>query len=152
MDQTFNCTLGRNGVTSDKREGDGCTPRGSFTLRGGYYRRDRIGDVEVPAFFNMTATQENFGWCDAPDDPNYNKFVFLPYSVSHEKLWLDSVYYDSFAVIGYNDDPVVPSYGSAIFLHVTETHGPTAGCVAMSIDGLKWVLARITPGTRMRIA
>lgn len=29
----FSCTLGRNGVTDAKIEGDGCTPSGVFPLR-----------------------------------------------------------------------------------------------------------------------
>ena len=34
--------------------------------------------------------------------------------------------------LGYNDDPVVPEKGSAIFLHVAKPdYGPTEGCVAL---------------------
>ena len=39
------CSVGRNGVTSSKREGDGKTPRGCFRLIGGYWREDRLQRV-----------------------------------------------------------------------------------------------------------
>lgn len=146
----FLCALGANGVTENKKEGDGCTPAGQFQLRQGFFRQDRT-TVEVPAFFNMTVTQPNFGWCDDPTNPLYNEFVFLPFSASHEDLWLQSHDYDVMAVIGYNDDPVVPYQGSAIFFHVSPAYGPTAGCVALLEADLKWVLAQITPSTWMNI-
>ena len=65
----------------------------------------------------------NDGWCDAPDDPNYNRLVSLPYPASAEHLWRDDNVYDLIAVLGYNDDPVVPGKGSAIFLHIARSVG-----------------------------
>jgi L,D-peptidoglycan transpeptidase YkuD (ErfK/YbiS/YcfS/YnhG family) len=44
----------------------------------------------------------------------------------------------------------VPGRGSAIFVH--RWRGPvqpTAGCVALRPDHLRWVAARIAPGTRL---
>ena len=150
MGKEFVCALGANGVTAKKMEGDGCTPAGSFQLRQGFYRQDRT-TVEVPAFFNMTVTRPNFGWCDDPTNAYYNEFVYLPFSASHEDLWLTSHDYDILAVIGYNDDPVVPYRGSAIFFHVSPSYAATAGCVALQEDDLKWVLARIEKDTWMNI-
>ena len=119
--RNFRCSLGKNGVvTADaKREGDGCSPAGSYPLRQGFFRQDRIGDTSyVPSFLNMTAIQPDFGWCDDSNDPLYNQFVYLPYNASHENLWMDnSAAYDLFAVIGYNDEPIVPNKGeTALFL------------------------------------
>lgn len=94
----------------------------------------------------------NFGWCDDPKSELYNTFVELPISVSHENLWLDtSNVYDLLAVVDYNVDPVVPYKGSAIFFHVTESFGPTAGCVAVCLDDLKWVLQNMDEDTYMII-
>lgn len=116
---------------------------------------DKINNSSTlaPEFFSMEATLPNYGWCDSPLDPMYNQFVHLPYHESHENLWLtDSNAYDLFAVIGYNDDPVVPYKGSAIFFHVTETYAGTAGCVAMSLQDIEWVLSRIDAGTHIVIS
>ena len=38
QNQTFPCAYGRNGVTLNKVEGDGCTPIGSYPLRRVFYR------------------------------------------------------------------------------------------------------------------
>ena len=85
------------------------------------------------------------GWCDAPGDPNYNKLVKHPYPVSAEHLWLDSHVYDIIAVVGFNDDPVVPGAGSAIFLHLArDGYPPTAGCVALTDHDLRAALAQFT--------
>jgi L,D-peptidoglycan transpeptidase YkuD (ErfK/YbiS/YcfS/YnhG family) len=44
--------------------------------------------------------------------------------------------------LGYNDDPVVPGAGSAIFLHVARPdYAPTEGCVALAQADLLRVLA-----------
>ena len=40
--QRVRCALGRGGLRTDKREGDGATPIGSFALRRIFYRADRL--------------------------------------------------------------------------------------------------------------
>ena len=47
----FPCTVGRGGMTGDKREGDGATPVGTHRIVGCLYRPDRIArpcDWAVP--------------------------------------------------------------------------------------------------------
>jgi|EP01033_Poteriospumella_lacustris_P005158 L,D-peptidoglycan transpeptidase YkuD (ErfK/YbiS/YcfS/YnhG family) len=155
LGQKLRCALGKNGVTRRKREGDGMTPIGSFPLRRAFYRQDKTNTpcFSVAPHLNCEATQTDFGWIDAPSDAMYNQFVRLPYkggSVSHENLFLDdSAVYDLLAVIGYNDDPVVPYAGSAIFFHVaSEGYGATAGCVSLALVDLAFVLSQATPATR----
>lgn len=156
MNATFECSLGKNGVISSdlKMEGDGFTPSGSFPLRRAFYREDKIADTSfIPSFLNAEAIKVNYGWCDESYDELYNQFIHLPYNASHERLWLDeSSFYDLFAVIGYNDDPIVPNAGSAIFFHVTESFSSTAGCVAMKLSDLQWVIERIEPNTLITIS
>ena len=41
-DFTFKCSLGKNGINTQKKEGDKTTPRGSFSLGKLYYRADRV--------------------------------------------------------------------------------------------------------------
>jgi L,D-peptidoglycan transpeptidase YkuD (ErfK/YbiS/YcfS/YnhG family) len=56
------------------------------------------------------------------------------------------------AVIGYNDDPVEPGRGSAIFLHVARAdYGPTEGCVALALPDLQALLRVCRPGDRIVI-
>ncbi len=126
------CALGRGGVAAmgAKREGDGATPAGLWPLRRLFYRLDRIA---APATrLPTTALTPWDGWCDAPADPDYNRAVQLPYPASAEHLWRDDEVYDLIVVLGYNDAPVVPGRGSAIFLHIARPdYAPTDGCVAL---------------------
>ena len=149
----FECALGRAGILPVKREGDGGTPLGVFPLRALRYRADRMAAPEtaLPA----TALEEDDGWCDAPDDPNYNRPVKHPYPTSAEKMWRDDRLYDLVVILGQNDDPVIPGQGSAIFFHLAkETDAglrPTEGCVALRLPDMLQVLARCGPRTLMRI-
>ena len=38
----FKCSIGKNGISSNKIEGDNKTPKGFFELGNLYYRKDRI--------------------------------------------------------------------------------------------------------------
>ena len=129
-DKTFTCALGRSGITIDKSEGDGKTPAGRFALRRVLYRPDRLDPPQTK--LPLSSIRESDGWCDAPDDPNYNRLVSHPYQQSAERLWRDDDLYNIVLVLGHNDDPVVPGAGSAIFVHVaTHDYAPTEGCVAI---------------------
>jgi L,D-peptidoglycan transpeptidase YkuD (ErfK/YbiS/YcfS/YnhG family) len=139
------CAIGQGGIRTDKREGDGATPVGSFALRRVLYRADRL---TAPATgLPVVALAPDDGWCDAPADPAYNRPVRLPYAASHERMWRDDGLYDLVVVLGHNDDPPVPGAGSAIFLHVARPGFlPTEGCVAVERDVLRALLARCGPG------
>ncbi len=140
--RTLRCALGRTGVTGDKREGDGASPLGRWPMRRLHFRADRVTPppLKIPA----RAIRPEDGWCDAPDDPAYNRLVTLPFAASHEEMWRADGLYDLVVELGYNDAPVVPGRGSAIFLHVARADfGPTAGCLALSRDDLLRVLAEI---------
>jgi L,D-peptidoglycan transpeptidase YkuD (ErfK/YbiS/YcfS/YnhG family) len=143
------CAIGRGGIRAKGGEGDGVTPVGVFPIRRVLYRADRVSvRTKLPA----AAIAENDGWCDAPDDPNYNMQVKLPYAASHERLWREDHLYDVVIVLGYNDDPVMAGKGSAIFLHVARPdYGPTEGCVALALPDLLQVLEKLSPGDAIRI-
>jgi len=137
--------IGPAGIAVKGGEGDGITPRGRFVVREIFYRADRIAKpaVKLP----LHVTQPDDGWCDAPDDPNYNRLVKLPYRASAEKMWRDDGLYDLVAVLGYNDDPVVPGKGSAIFLHIARPdHSATHGCVALALADALAALEQLQPG------
>jgi len=129
------CALGPAGLSAAKREGDGATPIGAFPCRLLYFRADRVPPPRTG--LRRVPLNPQDGWCDAPDDPHYNKPVTLPYPASHESLWLESHVYDLIVPLGYNDDPIVPGRGSAIFLHLAKPdYAPTQGCVALALEDL----------------
>ena len=71
----------------------------------------------------------------------------------HRDLWRDDALYDVVAVLGHNDDPVVPGAGSAIFLHIARTDwGPTEGCVAVRREALLDILAVCDETTRLCVS
>ena len=148
--RVFRCTLGRGGVTTDKREGDGATPAGAYPLRQLLYRPDRLA---LPACaLPTTPLRPRDGWCDDPGHSAYNLPVTLPLAASAESMWRNDHLYDLMVVLGYNDDPVVPGLGSAIFLHIASSeYSPTEGCIALAKEDLLTVLADITPGSDIRI-
>lgn len=151
-DHAVRCALGRSGVTpaSDKREGDGASPIGIWPMRQLLWRPDRIA---APAT-GLPAVEliPQAGWCDDPADPFYNRPVLLPYAASHEKLWREDHLYDLIVELGYNDDPVIPGNGSAIFLHVAQPdYSPTEGCVACALPDLLALLADAKPGDAIEI-
>ena len=142
------CAVGRGGIVRDKREGDGGTPAGAWPMRELLYRADRI--ERPPTALPARAVAMDDGWCDAPDDPAYNRPVRLPYSASAEALWRRDRLYDLIVPLGYNDAPVRPGAGSAIFLHLARrSFPPTAGCVALSRRDLLAVLAEARPDSRV---
>jgi L,D-peptidoglycan transpeptidase YkuD (ErfK/YbiS/YcfS/YnhG family) len=136
----FRAALGRGGVRADKQEGDGATPAGLLPLRRVLYRADR-GSAPVCAVPVETISPAD-GWCDDPTHPAYNGPVRLPIDASAEALRRDDSVYDIIGILGWNDAPVRPGFGSAIFLHVArDDFAPTEGCVALALDDLLRVLA-----------
>ncbi len=146
------CALGKGGVkpASDKREGDGASPIGVWPLRRVLYRADR-GPAPKTGL-SVEAIRREDGWCDAPEDPRYNQPVRHPYPASAEHLWREDGLYDLVVVLGYNDDPVVPDAGSAIFLHLAKPdYAPTEGCVALARADLERLLELAKPGDALEI-
>jgi L,D-peptidoglycan transpeptidase YkuD (ErfK/YbiS/YcfS/YnhG family) len=147
---SFPCVLGRAGRRTGKREGDGATPIGDFALRQGYYRPERR--VRPVGAIAMSAMGPSHGWCDAPNDRNYNRAVRHPYPASAERMWREDGLYDLVIVLGYNDRPRVSGRGSAIFMHVASPGvEPTEGCVALRKRDLELLLAVLPPGTMLRV-
>jgi L,D-peptidoglycan transpeptidase YkuD (ErfK/YbiS/YcfS/YnhG family) len=149
---TYRCALGAGGVTDAKREGDKATPTGCFALRRLLFRADRLARPQT-GLGAVSALDPADGWCDAPDDANYNRLVRHPYGASAERLWRDDGLYDVIVVLGHNDDPVVAGAGSAVFLHVARPdYGPTEGCVALALDDLLAVLRDCDDATRLCVS
>jgi L,D-peptidoglycan transpeptidase YkuD (ErfK/YbiS/YcfS/YnhG family) len=135
---------------ADKREGDGASPAGVWPIRRVLYRPDR-GSAPTTAL-PVAAISEDDGWCDAPEDPAYNRPVKLPYPASAERMWRDDHLYDLVVILGHNDDPPVAGLGSAIFLHLAKPdYAPTHGCVAVARADLEAFLGAAQAGDAVEI-
>jgi L,D-peptidoglycan transpeptidase YkuD (ErfK/YbiS/YcfS/YnhG family) len=151
--RTLRCAIGKAGViaAADKREGDNKSPLGTWLMREVWYRPDVYPNGPTTAL-PLRATRPQDGWCDAPDDPNYNRPVTLPYAASAERMWRDDPVYDLVVILGHNDDPPIPGMGSAIFMHLAREGYPgTEGCVALARADLEALLAAAKPGDAVEI-
>ena len=148
--RVYPCAVGKEGFTDNKHELDGKTPTGTFALRECWYRSDRLPHLATG--LPMRVIQQDDGWCDDPVSLDYNKHVHLPYPTSAEHLWREEGVYDVVIPLGYNDDPVVPKKGSAIFLHIAKDGMlPTEGCVALSRADLLSILPQFKSGMHIEI-
>ncbi len=142
------CALGRSGVGICKREGDGKTPVGCFSLLSALLRTDRtkIRDLR----FHWKPIENEDGWCDEAGHFRYNRPVKIPFAASHEKLKRSDHLYDLVVVMDHNIDRHLSVGGSAIFFHLAhEDYRATEGCVAISRPDMEWLLPRIGPTTVM---
>jgi L,D-peptidoglycan transpeptidase YkuD (ErfK/YbiS/YcfS/YnhG family) len=144
--------LGRSGLSSHKREGDGATPTGTFRLGGTIY-----GIAPNPGVrFRYHRLVCGDWWDEDPSSRTYNTFRHVTcgarpsFGGSSEALWRITPQYRYFVVIDYNASPVVPGRGSAIFLHVAA--GSTAGCVSLPEQRLVRLLRWLRPTARPLIS
>ena len=144
------CSVGKGGIVTDKKEGDGGTPVGSFPMRLCYFRADRLS--LPPTGLQTLPLSPYDGWCDDPESAEYNQHVKLPFDARHEELWRDDHAYDVIIPLGYNDETVEKGKGSAIFLHIMHDDArPTEGCVAISAADMLALLPQLSPETMMLI-
>ncbi|HEY6633560.1 MAG TPA: L,D-transpeptidase family protein [Rhizobiaceae bacterium] len=136
----FPCALGRGGISSAKREGDGATPLAAMRILSGYFRADHVATRRTR--LGMAPIPADLGWCEVPDDRNYNRPVKIPYGASHETMRRADRLYDYCLVLDWNISPRRRGRGSAIFFHLARPgFTPTEGCVAVTAK----VMARLLP-------
>jgi L,D-peptidoglycan transpeptidase YkuD (ErfK/YbiS/YcfS/YnhG family) len=142
--------LGRSGIGSGKREGDGKTPRAAMRLLYGFYRADRI--MRPATRLPLIALKPGMLWCDAPDHPAYNRLVNAPFPASHETLMREDHLYDVCLVMDWNVRSRRRGGGSAIFLHLARPgYRPTEGCVAVSLKDMRKLLSIARYGTIVKV-
>ena len=88
------------------------------------------------------------GWCDAPNNANYNRPVNLPFKPSFEKMWRDDDVYNVCIVMDWNISPRKRGCGSAIFFHLARPgYTPTEGCIALKRADMLKLLPRLSART-----
>ena len=147
----FKCSIGKNGLTKKKIEGDKKTPIGLFKISHLYYRKDRIKKPQT--HLHCVSIKKDMGWCDdLTNKKNYNKLIKINKNTRHEKLYRKDKKYDLFIAIKYNYiKPIVP-LGSCIFLHLTNNYKATAGCIAIKKKDFLILLKLIDTKTKILIS
>jgi len=126
----FKCSVGKNGTTKKKVEGDKKTPMGFFGIENLYYRIDRIKKPLTK--LKSIKIKKNMVWCDDPNNTKYyNKLIRTKNNNKKEKLYRSDYKYNLMIPIKYNYSKPMKSKGSCIFIHLTKDYKPTAGCIAL---------------------
>ena len=151
-DFIFKCSIGKNGVSKFKKEGDLKTPKGTFEIENLYYRKDRLEKPKTK--LKCIKIKKNMGWCnDVKSKRFYNKLINnLNPKLRHEKLFRKDHKYDLFIPIKYNFKKIIPGKGSCIFLHLTNNYKPTAGCIAFKKKDFMIMLKLIKKKTKIKIS
>ena len=149
-DFLFKCCIGKKGSTSNKKEGDEKTPKGTFKIENLYYRKDRI---EKPSTaLKCIEITKSMGWCDDINLPKkYNKLIKVDKKIKHEKLKRRDHKYDLLIPIKYNFKNPIAGFGSCIFIHLTRNYKPTAGCVALKEKDFLIMLKIIKKNSKIQI-
>ena len=149
-DFKFSCSIGKNGKSKKKKEGDKKTPIGQFAVEDLYYRSDRV--KKPITNLKCVEIKKNMGWCDDPlDVKNYNKLIKLNKKIKYEKLYRKDYKYDLLIPIKYNFFKPVKFKGSCIFIHLTNNYKPTLGCIAMKKKDFLIMLKLINKKTKIQI-
>lgn len=146
----FKCTIGKKGLSFNKKEGDLKTPKGNFKIGNLYYRADRINKPLTK--LKTIPIQKNMGWCnDINNKKKYNKLVKISKNIKYEKMYRYDNKYDLVLPIKYNFHQPKLGKGSAIFLHLTKNYKNTAGCIALSKKDFLILLKLIKRNTNIII-
>ena len=144
--------VGWNGLADRRREGDGTTPTGVYSLG-----RTMYGNSPNPGVrYRYRRLACGDWWNEDPRSPTYNTFQHVrcgtrpPFRTTTPGLWQERTAYRHFAVVEFNMRPVVPGRGSGIFLHA-KTGNSTNGCVSLPADRLVSTLRWLDPAKRPRI-
>lgn len=145
-------TVGREGITGNKWEGDGKTPSGAYGFSMAFGLKEDPGS-HIP--YHKVVKGDY--WVDDSDSPYYNQLVntcAIPKSwASAEHLEGASPYYNYALALDYNLDRT-PGKGSAIFLHCfTASPGKgSGGCICLPQSRVKELIHSATAKTRIVIA
>ncbi|MFG1710493.1 L,D-transpeptidase [Nonomuraea sp. M3C6] len=150
----WTANVGKSGIAppSQKREGDGRTPSGTYGFDFMFGIKPDPG-VKFP--YRQAFSYDK--WNDDSTSPLYNEWVDARHAdpgVAPENMVTPPAY-DYGAVIAYNTKNRTPYLGSAIFLHIS-SGAPTTGCVSLPVDELlqvlRWMDPKHSPQIDIRVA
>ena len=99
-DFILSCCIGKNGLNSNKKEGDYSTPKGLFNLKKLYFRKDRVGIPKCR--LTKKDTKKNMAWCDNPSHKKYNEEIKTINKNLTENLYRKDHKYDYIISISHN--------------------------------------------------
>ena len=147
-DFKLKCCVGKNGLNSNKKEGDYSTPKGLFILKKLYFREDR---VNIPkSKIDKKIIKKNMAWCDDPNHKRYNEEIKTCNKELKENLYRKDNKYDYLISISHNEKKI-PNKGSAVFIHLTDNYEPTAGCIALRKKDFEILIKLINKNTKIKI-
>lgn len=148
--ETLRCSarVGKNGITGNKREGDGKTPRGIYSLGQAFGLAGNPGTSR-----SWLQVNNNHYWVDDVNSSYYNKLVDasqtgIQWNSAEHLISYPTAYRYAIAV-NYNT-ACTRGAGSAIFLHCS-TGRATAGCISVSQNDMVRILKMLQGDTLIGI-
>lgn len=145
--------IGINGMTYNKVEGDGKTPKGIFKLglKFGIHERSAIN---LPQDTEYIQINENLYWVDDIKSKYYNKLVDIKKIKkidwkSAEHL-IDYPKQYEYAIEIKTNNKNIPGKGSAIFLHCS-VDKPTLGCIAVNRKIMEKIYSNINQNDMINV-
>ena len=132
-----NAFIGKNGITIDKKEGDGKTPEGMYELGLAFGMHDKK-QISIDSSIEYIKINENLYWVDDVNSTYYNQLVDSRKVIKDWKSAEHLIEYPKqyeYAIEIKTNIGNVPGKGSAIFLHCSNNK-PTAGCVAIDRENM----------------
>ena len=160
--KSFAVVIGKNGMAwgaglndlpSDtamilmKKEGDGKSPAGIFSLISAFGSNEKADFIKFP----YTKLQESTECVDDTKSGHYNKIVNRMQVgnfdwKSSEKMLEIGAEYDLGIFVAHNLNPITRGGGSCIFLHVWKNESETTlGCTAMARENIETLLEFLNP-------
>ena len=143
------CCIGKNALSSDKKEGDYTTPVGLFKLNKLYFRKDRVGKINCK--IDKKIITKNMAWCDDSNHKKYNEEIHISKKNNKENFYRKDHKYDYLITLNHNHKKI-PHTGIAIFIHLTNNYKPTAGCIALKKKDFEILLKLIDQKTKIKIS
>ncbi len=148
IQESIGGVIGRKGFAApgEKREGDGKTPSGIFSLQTAFGYSESLR-TKMPY---RQALADDL-WVDDVKADDYNRWVKKSETkaTSYEKMRREDNLYKYGLIVEYNTAPVIKGSGSAIFFHIWRGENiPTEGCIAVSEDNMIEILDWLDPQAR----